>query len=188
MSLIDQALKKTQTSLHKQKKEGVAQPDFSADSVRSSFIPSPDHQTYFKPAPKDPFYKKNKPRFDFEFPTIDPYFMMISAVVIIAVMLIIAVATHFKTIEQRYANFYHIKKAPVVAPKPIAPPVAPLSSLSLEGTMQAGNERVAMINGSLYHTKDMIGGYQIKQIRYNTVVLENPTTHHKHQLSPTMAQ
>ena len=188
MSLIDQALKKTQTSLHKQKKESAAQADFSTDNAPSSFTPLADHHTYFKPTPKDPFYRKNKSLFDFEFPVIDPYFMMVSAAIIIGVMLIIAVVTHFKTIEQRYENFYHFKKPVVIAPKPVTPAVAPLSSLSLEGTMQAGHEHVAMINGVLYHTKDRVGGYQIKQIRYNTVVLENPATHHEQQLSPTTAQ
>lgn len=183
MSLIDQALKKTQTSLHKQKKESAAQADFSADSGHSSFAPSPDRPSYF--TPKDPFYKKNKRAFHIAFPSINPYWMMGSAAAIIAIMLIFAVAVHFKAMEQRYLNFYHFKKPVVIAPKLI---VAPLSSLSLEGTMQAGSERVAMINGALYHTKDMIGGYQIKQIRYNTVILENPATHHQHPLSPAMAQ
>ena len=54
--------------------------------------------------------------------------------------------------------------------------------------MEMDNERVALINGHLYHRGEMIEGYRITQIHYNDVLLKNPTTKQSITLTPNLTQ
>lgn len=178
MSLIDQALKKTQTSLRQNRPDKAEKQDTSPRSpiystTHTSQIPLSAQRII------NPFKKK--------YPSNKKYWI-VGAVSLIAVGIMgFEIVTHFSPIEKRYAHFYGnifshsfvLKKAvPVVVEKPMI----------LNGTMEMDNERVALINSDLYHIGQSVDGYKIKQIRYNNVLLQNTTTHQNRLLTPTLTQ
>lgn len=159
MSLIDQALKKTQSSLHQQNKpntrtESVTPPPFTAQQIVNSL--------------------KTKKRFNM--PEINKYWIVGTLSAAILVSLVFIVTTHFKTIEQRYTHFY----------KNIFS--HPNQSLVLNGVIEMNNNRVALINGHLYHAGESIDGLQIAQIHYDHILLKNQATQQTQILRPTLSQ
>lgn len=192
MSLIDQALKKTQSALH-QKTRNVP----PAKPIVHK--PEPIPHTVHAIPPKYP-KMKSRTASDFNFNNIDIVnfitnrWVLGTASLLFVAMLTVSMHPYFSYIGQRYVQFYgHLfedivptksKPTLVVAPKP----VIPMIPLELNGTIQVEHQRVALINHKLYHLGEMIDGYKIKQIRYNYVDLQNIETHQKRVLTPELSQ
>ena len=162
MSLIDEALKKTQSSLHQQKTES----EFATPQKPQTPIISPSAYPF----------KQNRVA-HFEMPTISKFWLIGIASFMMLCTIGFETYAHFQAVKQRYENFYgamltHLsfKKTPLV----------------LNGTMKSNNQGVALINGHLYHAGDAISHYQVKQIHYDHVTLQDPKTHQVRVLTPEL--
>lgn len=189
MSLINQALKKTQSLLHEQKKRSIHSSELASESVMQTTSTPPFARL------KNPFYQKSTTLKSFEALSINKYWAIGIASAIFITCIGFEIVTHFTVIEKRYANFYEklfssttVKKKPVpiIAAPVVVNTAAPIASLTLEGTMETGHKRAAMINGDLYSIGEIIAGYKIMQIHYDHIVLQNIVTHHIHTLSPKL--
>lgn len=160
MSLIDQALKKTQLSLNKQKTEAVPQPEPIAQT--------PQTQQSFSQQPRNPLQQKRLITRRIPLPGFNKYiaFSLLGLILLILSVFII---------HANYAK-YPISLTTLAHP------------LSLDGTMEMDNERVALINGHLYHKGEIIEGYRITQIHYNDILLQDTDSHQSITLMPKLAQ
>lgn len=171
MSLIDQALKKTQSSLNQQQTTST---DTPAQKTSTTHMP---------------FYASRiTTRFEKKY--------ILNGVIGITIAAIITLSgfeidKHAAVIAERYTYFYGNifslssttpqKPTPaqsLTKPLPLASELIPEKSLVLTGTMEMEKERAALINGHLYHVGDRVADYQIKAVHYNQVVLSDPVTHH----------
>lgn len=169
MSLIDQALRKTQSALNK-----------NASSVKSKDSPE---SIIISPHLKRK--RHNRP----------PYGIIIFSTMSFLAILFLISHTHFSAISHRIANGYHtlfhhkkLPPAPVVQPPPAVQIPPPAETILLNGTLQVGNEHAALINHQLFHIGDIVGGFKIIQIHFNNVVLQNPSTHENKIIVPALSQ
>lgn len=194
MSLIDQALKKTQSAL-KQKAQTTSSTQPIIDKV--------DKPEPIRPAPAvhaiPKKYKKTSHTVsDFGFNGTDfldfitNRWVIGAASFVFMAMLVLTMHQYVLHIGQRYTQFYghlfqHVlpvknkSKLVTTPPKPVVP-------MKLNGTLQMENQHVALINHQLYHTGETIDGYQIEEIHYNHVILQNTETHQKRELTPELSQ
>jgi len=185
MSLIDQALKKTQSSLNQQKAEPVAQ---SKPIARP--VPTPT----FRQTPRNPLQQRRLITPRIELPGLNKYYAWSLLGLILLTLGAFVIHTNYASIAKRYVNFYgtiFLDQSASVKPTPALPPpttMAPVQPLSLDGTMEMDNERVALINGHLYHRGEIIEGYRITQIHYNDVLLQNTVTQQSMTLTPALTQ
>lgn len=157
MSLIDEALKKTQSSLHQQK-----------TSIEYVTPPIPQAPQTPRMSPSAYPFKQTKIA-HFEMPTINKYWLIGIASFMLFCTIGFETYAHFSAVKQRYANFYGAALSPLS--------FASQTPLTLNGTMKSSNASVALINGHLYHAGDTISHYQIKEIHYDHVTLQDPKTH-----------
>lgn len=190
MSLIDQALKKTQSALHHQKSQSTTPDAFSNAAHKEVPRPSGHHLYSRKRTPASVFSHDN-------IMSIMTHRWMIGLTsFIFAISIALVAHHHLAQITHRYENFYehlyqnvspqkHSAAAPIkkaAAPRPVVTP------LELEGTLQVGNEHVAMINQELLHKNEIIDGYQVEKVNDNVVDLQNITTHQERQLTQTLSK
>jgi len=81
---------------------------------------------------------------------------------------------------------YHYLKTALNNPKSTSHLAAPTSSLTLTGTMESGQQRVAIINNRWYHINDQVNGWTVTGINENTVTLQNPATQQIEKLTTAM--
>lgn len=190
MSLIDQALKKTQSALH-QKRRNVppAQPNVDKpEPIRPAVHAIPRKYQKTKSHTVSDFTFNHTDLVNF----VTNRWVIGAASFIFLLMLTLTTHQYFLYIKEQYIQFYgqlfqHLlpaKHKPVATPKP----VAPIIPLQLNGTLQMKHQHVALINHQLYHAGEMIDGYKIEQIRYNHVDLLNLQTHQKRELTPELSQ
>jgi hypothetical protein len=177
MSLIDQALKKTQSSLRGQNKPGV-------DPLKT---PEPErHIPLTAQRVANSFKRRRISNRTFTLPTINKYWMIGIGVFIAVALMCFEIVSHFSDIKGRYANFYKTLYSDVTFQHGAG--VNSTQPLILNGTMEMNGEHVALINGNLYHAGESVNGYLIKQVHYNYVALQNPATHRIRELSPSINQ
>ena len=165
MSVINQALKKTQSALERQAK---VTPKRSVDAPEINQPPRPAFT-----------WRKGH------------LFMGILALFIITIgycygPMITTRDAHF------YSAFFHrfIANQTAISPKTmVVSPPAPISTphpvpLTLNGTVRMGKDRVAVINHELHHVGDQLDGFKIDRIQFNAVTLSDPKTHEQETLSP----
>lgn len=183
MSLIDQALKKTQSALHPQK---------VSTRRTDTFSNTPSEAT---PRTQAPLFSRAN---------IMDFFThrwILSLTSFVFAMSIAWVAHHhIVQITQRYEHFYgHLyqnvapQKLNSVPPikkiaQPQAQPTPAVIPLQLEGTLQVGSEHVAMINQALVHKNQVIDGYRVEKVKDNAVDLQNITTHQDKLLTQTLSK
>lgn len=165
MSLIDEALKKTQSSLHQQKTES------------ESVIPQSPRTPIISPS-NYPF-KKTKVA-HFEMPVINKYWLIGIASFMVLCTIGFETYAHFTAVKQRYENFYNAALSHLSFGSSNSIP------LVLNGTMKSNSQGVALINGHLYHAGDTISHYQVKQIHYDHVMLQDPKSHQIRILTPEL--
>lgn len=178
MSLIDDALKKTQSALNPN--QAQYKPPLDKEIPTSSFRtpPIPEHIRFLTK-------KKREVRaFVLNRWTIGiPAFLFLSLFVMFA-------HTFFLHLAQRYTRFYsqlihEVSTSKVEKPIVVAAPI-PVINFELDGTLQMNGEHVALINHALYHIGEVIDGFQIKSVHYNSVTLVNLKTHQKEVLTPEL--
>lgn len=175
MSLIDQALKKTQSALN-QKKVLPTQTPSHTNNDRPQTRP-------ISARPQIPLFARQS----LGIPAIMKY-GMIGALSIVAIIVIgFEIHSHYTTLTQRYNGFYGKMFSRFSQPKKIIPVAVAEPPLVLNGTLETGIERIALINQQLYHVNEIVDGYLIKQIHYNRVVLQNITTHKTRVLTPKLS-
>lgn len=175
MSLIDQALKKTQSSL----KQNHAQ---TAATVET-------HPTENTPPNTPPLFARRQSRF--ELPSIHPRWIIVSLLLLGASFCGYELITHFHPIEKRYSTFYKNTWSSLTASlhrhKKLSTPISE-APLIVNGILEMNKNRVALINGKLYHPGEMVNGYNIVSIHYNRVTLENPNTMQIRTITPSLTQ
>ena len=177
MSLIDQALKKTQSSLHKQNTKSPRAPIYSATTTQ---IPLAAQRV------ANPYKRKNIADSSFKLSAINKYWIIGSLSLVLIAIIGFETHGHFAMIKQSYANFYgKIFSNFSLKPKKISPIIS-TQPLILNGTMKMDSERVVLINDTLYHVGQTVNGYQIKQIHYNHVILQNTSTGQALELTPEL--
>lgn len=177
MSLIDQALKKTQSSLNKQKTESLRSPIYSAATAQ---IPLTTQRLI------NPTGRKNTANTFFEFPAMNKYWIIGPLLAIFVAAIGFETHLHFASVKAHYANFYGKIATDFLSKSKKAALVIASQPLTLDGTMEMNSARVALINGKLYHTGQTVNGYQIQQIHYNGVTLQNTATHQTNELTPEL--
>ena len=183
MSLILDALKKTQSALNPHR-----------DTARATPPKKEQHSQQHIPFS----FQKNK--------TIDfTRFLnrwtigICSAGLLIAILL---VGHHFfSTVFKRYMGFYGelasavSNRSPLITPanKPIVSTQKPtlvelpaIPNFQLQGTVQVNGEHLALINQVMYHPGQFIGDFEITQVRYENVTLFNRKTHQIVRLVPPL--
>lgn len=172
MSLIVDALKKTQSALNPHEEQLHKKSD-------ALITESPPPMTFS-------ISKKH----DFEF--VNRWSIGFFALVLLG-FLIALTHTYIAHLAARYVNFYgdlahEISSGKVQKPVVISEKAAPVINFTLDGTLQMNGEHVALINNRLYYVGQIIEGFQIKRIHYNTVTVVNPITHQETVLTPALAQ
>ena len=167
MSIIDQALKKTQQAL--EKKEVIVTPEVKSQSEQfitraqekiaaENKVPekkTPEKKiTEKKPSPFKPVAHKPSARFNTKSRKF--FFMLCSMVTLIVFMLALM------NTEPKFFLAYHHK---------LASPI-----LVLNGTMHMGDHKAAEINHKLYQIGQNIGSFEITDIQFNEVDLKNLAT------------
>ncbi len=166
MSLIDEALKKTQSALKKQNAREV----FASESIiqaAQTTQPSSSKTTY-------PYQQKRFSRHSFKMPKIYQYGLMGVLATTTLLMIFFEIHAHSTAIEQRYTQFYKGVFSHFSSTQPVAK-LTPLAKLplTLNGIMKTKHKSAALINNQLYHVGETIDGYQIQQIHYDHVVLKD---------------
>ncbi|OGT44165.1 MAG: hypothetical protein A3F13_06070 [Gammaproteobacteria bacterium RIFCSPHIGHO2_12_FULL_40_19] len=198
MSLIDQALKKTQSALH-QKTRPILPKQPIVDRAEPLLEREPLRPTVHA-IPRG-YKKRTRTALDFNFVSTDFRDFMTNRWVlgalafVFAAMLVLSAHQYLSHISQRYTQFYgHLfdRRLPAKnTPKPIATPPKPITPaipLQLNGTLQMNSEHVALINHQLYHAGETIDGYKILHVRYNHVDLQNIETHQVLELLPELSR
>lgn len=181
MSLIDQALKKTQSSLQ----QNHAQNSASAETHE------PIENTASNPN-TPPLFARRDARF--ALPSIHPQWIIAGVLFVGACFCGYALITHFHPVEKRYSTFYKNTWTSLTASlhqhsklKKLTTPISD-APLVVNGIMEMNKDRVALINGKLYHPGEMVNGYNIVSIHYNRVTLENPNTMQIRTITPSLTQ
>ncbi|OGT33800.1 MAG: hypothetical protein A3C44_05225 [Gammaproteobacteria bacterium RIFCSPHIGHO2_02_FULL_39_13] len=185
MSLIDEALKKTQSSLKNTQRphsvstsESIVSRATATSAMHAGMIPN----QFIKP-------RRTKKSFAFPNMTFNLHWIIFSVASIISISLIIFMLMHFHSITDRYVNFYSNlfsqHKTQRVITQPVMNETMPLT---LSGTMRINNKRVALINGNLYRVGEVVNGYKVNAIQYDHVTLLNPQTHQIRTLVPELIQ
>lgn len=194
MSLILDALKKTQSALNSHSAKLKVTPE---KSVHTAVPPKPESESQQHHIPFS-FHKNHS--IDFMQFLNRWTIGLCSFGLLIAVLL---VGHHFfSNVFKRYAGFYgelahaisdHALLATPVN-KPIAPTTKPAPAVlpsiphfQLDGTVQVDGKHLALINQTMYHTGQFIGDFEITQIRYEDVTLVNHKTHQIVRLTPALA-
>lgn len=175
MSLIDQALKKTQKDLRQQKRA-------------KSVSPSVNNPYKIPPYTTDNSFSAD----DFLDFCRNRWVIGTGVALVLAALILIFPPSQ---LAHRYENFYSGLFHSVVTKKS-APPVtlvstittAPLSSLELEGTVQVSHHQAAMINQQLLNTGETILGYRVEHIQDNAVDVLNLQTHEMHRLTQALTK
>lgn|SRR3990167_2802531 len=162
MSIIDEALKKTQRALSEKEKKIKAQtavPIISRAQQKSSeSIMQPVELTELSGNAKS--IKSNK-------------YIYVTGLFFGFILLLLILKNIDSSIFPNAMN-----KKQIITPA--------VSTLVLNGTMRIGNHRAALINHNLYQLGQMINGYQIIDIRFNEVDLINPVTHQAQKLTESL--
>ncbi|PIZ04061.1 MAG: hypothetical protein COY58_06220 [Gammaproteobacteria bacterium CG_4_10_14_0_8_um_filter_38_16] len=194
MSLIDDALKKTQSALTKKPKSTAtfSTSETHAKATASHHSIDPKISAAIINRKKTPFLSEK--RKDLIYAIIKSRLFLLAVLILIAGCMITFFYNPLPQISKRYVQFYGhffngkaLKKT--TPPKiPAAPTTKTVSTLSLDGTLETGQTHAALINNQLYYTGEKIDGYQIKHIEYNRVILLDLSTHETHVLTPTLQQ
>lgn len=176
MSLIDDALKKTQSALTRREKPAVKPTSSILQSKMDMPHPTVDPrlQSTFTHREKSPFAWEEKKEIIVEFFRSRAFILLITAIVLLALITFLY-KDLIKIINELRAP-HHITPTQVT--------LAPINTIKLDGTLATGREHAALINDKLYYTGQTIHGYQIQSINYNKITLLDPTTKKTYVLTP----
>ena len=167
MSVINQALKKTQSALEQQAK---AAPKPPVDAPQVSQPPKSAvrwHKRYLWMGILAPMVVATGYLYGPVIATRDVHFYR----------------TFFHRFTENQASQVATPPKAVIAaaPTPTPHPVP----LALNGTVRMGKDRVAVINHEFYHVGDQMDGFKVDRIQFNTVTLSDPNTHEQETLNPS---
>lgn len=181
MSIIDDALKKTQTNLEKtQGKETPASKKSPRSTINKTSAPSlnntkPNQKTPAQTGAPTPKSKDEK--------TKKPPSKVIPLLFILIGLIIVAFFTFRKSLPKKFTITEKIPFAkskeiqsltPTIKPKtkPIAQITYDQNTFILNGTSIIDNKRVALINNDIYNVGDTVNGRKVLVINKKTVILE----------------
>ena len=177
MSIIHDALKKTQRSLEETQNEFRETSSNMAPSLAQ--LSTISVRKFIPPNPKETKLSPSRPKGTYSAVRTGTWIFFIF-------ILIIFIYTYNKYSEYlSQITTPKVKNQELVSPPPtkiIEAPPLPISSpasarspkdpVIFNGTMTAGADKVAVINDQIYHIGEIVEGYTVKEIKQDQVVLE----------------
>lgn len=176
MSLIDDALKKTQSALTRREKPAVK----PTSSILQSKMDMPHStvdprlQSTFTHREKSPFAWEEKKEIIIEFFGSRAFLLCIAIIVLLALSALL-----YKDFKRMIIELREPKRAVLTQTT-----LTPINTIKLDGTLATGKEHAALINDKLYYAGQTINGYHIQSITYNKIILLDPATKKTYVLTP----
>lgn len=182
MSLIDDALKKTQSALTRREKPAVK----PTSSILQSQIELP--HPAFDPQIQKTLGDHKTPVFSWKeiAETMAEFFGSRTFLLLTATIVLLAFTALLYKNSTRIIEALHTPNRTSHPAAAAQVTIAPISTIRLDGTLATGREHAALINDNLYYTGQTINGYYIQSILYNKIILLDPETKKTYTLTPVL--